>query len=80
MSANERWVVTTDSANRSLKEIANDLSEAGFDISQTLDEVGVVIGTGDDNLVQRWRSIDGVVDASPESPVDVGPPDSPETW
>jgi len=80
MPANERWVVTTDSAHRSMKDITDDLSKAGFEISQTLDEIGVVIGTGDKDMAQRWRSIDGVVDASPDSSVDIGPPDSGDTW
>lgn len=79
MTRNERWVVTT-SSDRPITDIAKDLSDSGFDVGETLEEIGIIIGTADDSLVDRLRSIAGVIDASPESPIDIGPPDSPETW
>jgi hypothetical protein len=74
-----RWVVTT-SSNRSLSEIEKKLSKAGFVVDQVLDEIGCINGTASDEVASKLRDITGVTDVSPETPIDIGPPDSPETW
>ena len=73
------WVVTT-SGDRSIAEIAKDLSAAGFTIDQTLQEIGVITGKSDPKTVGKARAIRGVSDISPDQPVDIGPPNSRETW
>jgi hypothetical protein len=73
------WVVTT-SADRPLTEVAKDLSAAGFKIDQTLDAIGVITGKSDDKTAKKARGVRGVTDISPDNPVDIGPPNSRETW
>jgi hypothetical protein len=73
------WVVTT-SSDRSLADIAKDLAKAGFAVDQTLDQIGVVTGKSNDAVVRKVRAIRGVTDVSPEPQVDIGPPNSRDTW
>ena len=73
------WVITT-SADRPLADIAKDLSKLGFKIDQTLEEIGVITGNSDDKAVGKARAIRGVTDISPETKVDIGPPNSRDTW
>jgi hypothetical protein len=73
------WVVTT-SSDRPISEIAKDLSAAGFTIDQRLDQIGVLTGKSDDQVVKKVRGIRGVADVSPDSPVNIGPPNSRDTW
>ena len=77
--AGRRWVVTATGA-RPLNEIVADLTGHGFDIDQTLDQIGVIVGTATDDVVADLRGLDGIADVSPEGQVDIGPPDSPTTW
>ena len=79
MAGNKGWIVTT-SADRSISDITKDLKEAGFDISQVLEHIGSITGAAAEETVPKLRSIRGVVDVSPDQPIDIGPPDSPETW
>jgi hypothetical protein len=72
------WVVTT--ANRPIADIAKDLSKAGFTVDQKMDEIGVLTGKADDSAVKKLRAIRGVTDVSPETPIDIGPPNSRNTW
>ncbi len=73
------WVVTT-SRDRPLADIAKDLSRAGFAIDQTLEQIGVFTGKSDDKAVGKARAIRGVADVSPDQPVNIGPPNSRDTW
>ena len=79
MAESKKWVVTT-SPDHTFGEVARELERAGFAIEQQLDAVGVVIGAGDDAMAERMRGIKGVTDVSPDTPIDIGPPDSPRTW
>lgn len=74
MAKGKKWIVTT-SGNRSLKDIRKELTDAGFDVDQELEDIGVIIGTSDD--AERLRKISGVADVSPDQEVDIGPPDAP---
>jgi hypothetical protein len=76
---NKTWVVTT-SNDRPMAEIAKDLSAAGFRVEQTLEQIGVITGKSDDKAVGKARAVRGVKDVSPEIQVDVGPPNSRDTW
>ena len=79
MPANKGWIVTT-SSDRSIKDIARDLRKAGFSVGHVLEEVGSITGAAADDTITKLRSIPGVVDVSPDRPVDIGPPDSGDTW
>lgn len=79
MTEKKRWIVTT-SGDRPLSDIKKKLAESGFAIDQVLNEIGCITGNADDTVVERSRSIPGVVDISPDTPIDIGPPDSPVTW
>jgi hypothetical protein len=79
MPKNKTWIITT-SGQRSTKDVAKDLKAKGFTVDQVLDEIGTIIGAGDDAVADKVRKIDGVSDVSPDSPVDIGPPDAPTTW
>jgi hypothetical protein len=79
MASNQRWIITVSTA-RPISEIAADLTAAGLQLDDTLDQVGVIVGTAPADRTDRFRAIPGVVDVSPETQVDIGPPDSPHTW
>jgi hypothetical protein len=72
-------VVITVGGDRELTEVAKDLSTAGLLITATLQEINVVIGRAPLGAIGRFRSIDGVVDATLDEAVDIGPPDAPIT-
>ena len=73
------WIVTT-SGDRPVKAVARDLAKAGLRVSQVLEEIGSVIGTGSPGLAPKLRAVPGVVDVSPETAIDIGPPDSTDVW
>jgi hypothetical protein len=79
MPAKKGWVVTI-SGDRPIAEVEKDLAGAGLKVGQVLKEIGSITGVGDDNLESKLRAIRGVVDVSPDTPIDIGPPDSPKTW
>jgi len=73
------WIVTT-SAERPIAEVAKELAKAGFAIERTLDQIGVITGKSDEQAAGKVRAIRGVADVSPETRVDIGPPNSRDTW
>jgi len=79
MAKNKTWIVTT-SGDRSAKDVAKELKANGFAVDQVLDEIGTIIGAADDSVVAKLRKVAGVSDVSPDSPIDIGPPDAPTTW
>ena len=79
MAESKRWVVTT-SPDHVFGEVARELSKAGLRLDQQLDAIGVVIGDADEAVAERLKSVPGVADVSPDTPVDIGPPDAPKTW
>ncbi len=76
MAKGKRWIVTT-SGKRSLKEVKKKLTESGFEVEQSLDEIGIITGRSKDDNVDKLRSVDGVADVSPDEQIDIGPPDAP---
>ncbi len=52
------------------------LVDAGLDIDERLDAIGVVTGWADDDAIERLRAIDGVT-VEPETDVQLPPPDAP---
>lgn len=79
MADPKRWIVTA-SPERPLPEIAKTLSGHGFLIEQQLGDIGVLTGRADEALAERIRGLPGVADVSLSEDIDIGPPDSPDTW
>ena len=79
MAARSTWIISTD-GKRSLRAIAKDLARADFMVDQILTEVGCITGSTAAGSTARLRKIQGVIDVSPDTPLNIGPPDSPETW
>lgn len=79
MPGTKKWIVTV-SNNRPLSEIRKDLTTTGFAVDQVLAEIGCVTGTASDDVARKLRSIPGVADVSPDSEINIGPPDAPVTW
>lgn len=77
--ARKGWIITT-SNDRPIREIERDLKDAGFDVGHVLEEIGSITGAGSDEAMTKVRAVKGVASVSPDTPVDVGPPDSPDTW
>ncbi|MDP9194352.1 MAG: hypothetical protein M3P06_21860 [Acidobacteriota bacterium] len=73
------WVVTT-SGDRPLKDVAKDLRKSGFKVDEVLDEIGCITGKGGEDVVKNARKVKGVADVSANAPIDIGPPNSSDTW
>jgi hypothetical protein len=78
-SDHKSWVITTD-RQRPMHEIAAELAAAELADGQVLDELGIVVGRATEAAAAKLRAVPGVVDVSPDEPVDVGPPGSGDTW
>lgn len=79
MGKSKQWIVTT-SGERPLGEVENDLKNKGFAVNQVLDEIGCIIGSVDDAVVEQLHEVPGVTDVSPNESIDIGPPNAPVTW
>jgi hypothetical protein len=79
MPKSKGWIVTT-SGERPVQDVAKDLKEKGFAVDQVLDEIGAITGAADESVIGKVRAIRGVAEVSPESDIDIGPPDAPTTW
>ena len=79
MSKSKTWIITA-SGNRSIDEVSKDLVRVGFVLHATLREVGCIVGSALEKDVAKLRQVQGVADVSPETPIDIGPPDSHNTW
>ena len=75
--AKKQSLVITTSGNRSIKDVARDLKDAGFDVEEVLESINVVTGKGKVGSKDKLRSVPDVVDVSEDHPVDIGPPGSP---
>ncbi len=73
-------MIVTASRDRPIHDIAKDLADAGLKDVQILQEVGIIIGSSEDEVVAKLRKVLGVKDVSPDISIDIGPPDSRETW
>lgn len=76
MTKGKRWIVTT-TGKGSLEDLKQKLTKSGFTVDKVLDEIGIITGTTKDDDVERFRSVDGVADISPDEDVNIGPPDAP---
>ena len=73
------WVVITF-GNRPLGDVAKDLAATGFAVGHVLNDIGQITGSASEDIVEKLRAIPGVADVSPDSSIDIGPPDASETW
>lgn len=73
------WIITI-SDDQSINDIATRLSAEGLTIREVLEEIGCITGSADDVTAERLKRVKGVVDIDPDRQIDVGPPDSEETW
>lgn len=79
MADTKGWIITT-SDERPIREITDDLTKAGFSVGHVMEEIGSISGAAAEDTLSTLRSIRGVVDISPDTPIDIGPPDSETTW
>ena len=79
MAESSNWVVTLAGGHDS-GTVAAALHAEGFEVVQSLDAIGVLTGRSSSEVAEKARAIPGVADVSPETPIDIGPPDSPDTW
>ena len=77
--AGQMKLVVTLTGRRSLAAICSELEAAGFKIEQTLDSIGVLTGTADQQAIGKLRDVDGVESVEQEQEIDIGPPDGP-SW
>jgi hypothetical protein len=79
MAKGTGWIITT-SSDRPIADIAEDLKSAGLTVSQVNDQISSISGTGAAGLKSKLQKVKGVVDVSPDTPIDIGPPGSTDTW
>ena len=75
----QSWTVTT-SGDRPLSEVAKDLRKGGFKVDELLTEIGCITGEAEDEAVKKARKVKGVTDVSANPTIDIGPPNSSDTW
>lgn len=78
MANGKRWIVTLADGS-ALPDVRRRLAQAGFDVDQVLEDIGVVTGRGDDAVAAKLRKIEAVEDVSPEGEVGIAPPGS-DLW
>jgi hypothetical protein len=79
MAKSTGWIITT-SSDRPIADIAEDLRSAGLTVSQVNDQISSISGTGAAELKSKLQKVKGVVDVAPDTPIDIGPPGSTDTW
>ena len=79
MPKGKGWIVTT-SGDRPIADIAKDLKRAGLKVNQVNEQISSISGTSTSDLKRKLKAIKGVVDVTPDAPIDIGPPGSPDTW
>jgi hypothetical protein len=79
MANKKTWIVTT-SGDRSIQDIGKELADAGLTDIKILTEVGIITGSADETIKKQLHKVRGVKDISPDISIDIGPPNSRETW
>ena len=75
---NKHWIITA-SEDRPLRDIVKDLEGAGLTVGEINDEIQSVTGSAAEEAAEKMRAVKGVVDVTPDEPIDIGPPGS-DTW
>lgn len=73
------WIVTV-SDTTPIDAVAKALAKAGLTKRQVLAEIGIVTGLADEADVAKLLRVSGVATVEPDTSIDIGPPDSSETW
>ena len=79
MPDTKRWIIT-GSGDVPMTDLKKQLTATGFNIEQELNEINIFTGTAGEDAAERIKTIPGVVDISPDTNIDIGPPDAPITW
>lgn len=79
MTNSALWIITI-SSDQSITEVATRLSAEGLTVKDVLEEIGCITGSADDVTAERLKKVSGVIDIAPDMQIDVGPPDTEETW
>jgi predicted TPR repeat methyltransferase len=79
MTEHQRWVVTT-TQERPIQDVARDLRDRGFKITETLDMIGCITGTAGADLIKIVRKIEGIADISADTNINLPPADEDLTW
>jgi hypothetical protein len=77
--AHHHWIITLSPGAR-LSAVLLALEDEGFAVAEVFEAIGSIAGAASEDVARRAREIPGVVDVSPDSPIDIGPPDSPVAW
>ncbi|WP_456267476.1 hypothetical protein M1D97_09345 [Kushneria sp. AK178] len=65
------WIITLTN-ERPVSEMASRLSQEGLAIREQLDEIGCITGEADNDVAERIRGLEGVVDIALNTPMDIG--------
>jgi len=76
----KKALIVTAGNDRPIHDIAKDLADTGLKDVQVLQEVGIITGSAEDDTVAKLRKVRGVKDVSADLSINIGPPDSRETW
>jgi hypothetical protein len=79
MAEHPRWIVTT-TQERPIGDVARDLADCGFAISETLDSIGCITGSAERGLIAALSKIEGVADIAPDTQIQLPPTDQGTTW
>ena len=73
------WLIAT-SSGRPIQDIARDLEKAGLVDVKVLEEIECISGSANEKIVNKLLEVPGVIDLTPDTPVDIGTPDADITW
>lgn len=63
-----------------LTEVADQLVSHGFKIDQMLNEIDVIVGSAPRAALAKLSRVLGVTDVAEQPQIDIGPPESGQTW
>jgi len=67
------WIVTVVPGHP-LPALTSALAQAGFEVGEVLDAIGVITGRGTAAVAHALRALPGVADVAADGGVDIGPP------
>lgn len=72
MTNHQTWLVSVD-LQADVASVARMLSERGFKLKEVHSEISCITGVASEEDIPSLRKITGVLDISPDVPIDVGP-------
>ncbi len=76
MASPKKNLAITTGGERGIRDIAADLTKAGLQKCQVLEEIGLITGVATPASLAKLRQVEGVAAVEEEDVVSVGPPDS----